>query len=196
MSDFVTTSILAATPDTTPVAEAKPAKTKKPTAKESLAKQKTADAAKKAAKKSAATKPAAKKEAPAKPEAKPVKVEGTSVHANEPTREPNWSDRRKAVVLAMRELGGTGITTALTAEAIADKAAKLGAPELATKNEKGVFYTKIMLDVYRTNELVHNGFVATCKVEGERALRYYLTPKGRTTKFPAAVKPAKEEATK
>lgn len=124
------------------------------------------------------------------PKSKPM-PDGRSVHADEPVREPKWSDRRKNIVLAMRKLGATGVTSAVGADAIADAAAKLGSKEL--KGDKGILLTKIVLDVYRTNELVHNGFALTVKQEGTRALHYYLTQKGRNTKFPEAAKSASKE---
>lgn len=55
---------------------------------------------------------------------------------------------------------------------------------------------KIILDVYRTSELLHNGFAESCRHEGERGLRYFLTKKGQTTTFPVkekVEKPAKED---
>lgn len=112
------------------------------------------------------------------PKSKPM-PNGKSVKALEPTREPNWTPRRVAVVKAMRAMGATGATGAVTAEDISVKAAK-AAPELADR----VDLVKIILDVYRTSELLHNGFAKSVKHEGERGLRYYLTAKGMKTEFP------------
>lgn len=102
---------------------------------------------------------------------------GKSVNASEAQREPVWSDRRVAVVKAMRKLGAVSDSTARTAEEIC-KSAGMAADD--------VFRVKVILDVYRTNELLHNGFAASCRHEGERALRYFLTKKGQKTTFPTA----------
>lgn len=98
-----------------------------------------------------------------------------SVHADEPKREVVWSERRVAVVKAMRKLGAVSATTAVTASAIAKAA---GIPE------DEVFRVKVVLDVYRVTELVHNGFAKSVRPEGSRELAYYLTPKGKATDFP------------
>lgn len=125
------------------------------------------------------------------PKSKPMSNDGRSVHADLPTREPKWNDRRRNVVLAMRNLGATTGKDAATAEMIAKAAGSLkGSPEL--KGEDGPRLVKIILDVYRTAELIHNGFAASTRHEGDRALRYYLTAKGKTTKFPEK-KPAKAD---
>lgn len=120
------------------------------------------------------------------PKSKPM-PDGQSVHASLPTREPNWNARRQAIIKAMRELKATSPMAARTAEEIAAKASKKGAPELADR----VDLVKVCLDVYRTAELIHNGFAASTKHEGERGLRYYLTKKGQTTAFPQKVKAEK-----
>ena len=116
-------------------------------------------------------------------------LNGQSVHAKEPKREPVWNDRRTAIVKAMRTLGAVGKTTARTAGEIAAKA-----------KIKDVPTVKIVLDVYRTNELLHNGFADSVKHDGERELRYYLTAKGQKTQFPqkqkADDKPAKAKKAK
>jgi hypothetical protein len=139
--------------------------------------------------KSAARAKAAVEKASTAPKSKPM-PDGKSVHADLPTREPKWSDRRKAVVLAMRKLGATGVTTAVPASKIAEVAAKHGAPEVADR----VDLVKIILDVYRTAELLHNGFAASTRPEGSRELCYYLTKKGQTTKFPEVKPEAKPKA--
>lgn len=118
------------------------------------------------------------------PKSKPM-PDGKSVHATEPTREPNWTPRRVAVVKAMRALGAVSATEARPAEEITAKASK-SAPELVGR----VDLVKIILDVYRTSELLHNGFAKSCKHEGERGLRYYLTAKGVKTEFPQPKKKA------
>lgn len=123
------------------------------------------------------------------PKSKPM-PNGQSVHAGKPQREPNWNARRVAIVKAMRELKATSPTAGRTAAEIAAKAAKKGAPELADR----VDLVKVVLDVYRTAELVHNGFAASVRLEGERELRYYLTKKGQTTTFPAKAKAEKAAA--
>ena len=126
---------------------------------------------KKAKPKGAAKKPAKVKAAP-----KPAAPAFTSVHADLPKREPVWNERRVAVVTAMRELGAMSATTAVTASAIAQAA---GIPEAE------VFRVKVILDVYRVNELVHNGYAQTVRVQGSRELSYFLTKAGQTTTFPA-----------
>lgn len=140
-------------------------------------------------KSAARAKAAVEKAASTAPKSKPM-PDGKSVHADLPTREPKWSDRRKAVVLAMRKLGATGVTTAVPASKIAEVAAKHGAPEVADR----VDLVKIILDVYRTAELLHNGFAASTRPEGSRELCYYLTKKGQTTKFPEVKAEAKPKA--
>lgn len=140
-----------------------------------------------------------------KPAAKPVKAQtantapkrkpmpnGKSVNAGLDKREPKWSDRRVALVKAMRALGAVNFTTAVTAEDIAKKMGNVDGIKMIDR----VDLVKIILDVYRTAELLHNGFAESCRHEGERGLRYFLTKKGQTTTFPAkeaAEKPAKEE---
>jgi len=140
-----------------------------------------------------ATRPAkGESKAPASkaPKSKPM-PDGESVHANEPIREPKWSSRRVAIVKAMRNLRAVTESTAKSAAEIAVVAAKMGAAELGdmtdygNRGAKGVYLVKCVLDVYRTAELVHNGFVASTKHEGDRELRYYLTDKGRKTTFPS-----------
>jgi hypothetical protein len=121
------------------------------------------------------------------PKSKPM-PNGQSVHADQPVREPNWTPRRVAVVKAMRQLGATSEDKAVTADAIAAKAAKLGAPELKDR----VDFVKIILDVYRTSELLHNGFAKSTRVEGVRGLSYYLTGKGVKTTFPVPDKKEEE----
>lgn len=147
------------------------------------------------AKKAAAKKPATKKGKASKakantaPKSKPMSNDGKSVHADLPTREPLWNDRRKNIVVAMRNLGANDAKSAVTAAQIAKAAGSLkGSPEL--KGDNGVFLTKIILDVYRTAELLHNGFAQSTRHEGDRELRYYLLAKGKNTKFPA--KPSKK----
>ena len=117
---------------------------------------------------------------------------GKSVNANLDKREPKWSERRIALVKAMRALGALNYTTAVTAE---DIATKMGIVE-GIKMKDRIDLVKIILDVYRPSELLHNGFAESCRHEGERGLRYFLTKKGQTTTFPQkekAEKPAKED---
>lgn len=99
-----------------------------------------------------------------------------SVHADEPQREVRWSERRVAVVKAMRQLGAESAETARTAGEVAVAA---GIPETEA------FRVKVALDVYRTGELLHNGYAKSVRWQGERELRYYLTEKGLTTEFSA-----------
>lgn len=122
------------------------------------------------------------------PKSKPMPG-GNSVHSVLPTREPNWANpRRVRCVEAMRKLGATSVTKAALAE---DIARAMGTVAEVKMTER-VDLVKIHLDVYRTTELIHNGFAASCKHEGERVLRYYLTSKGVKTKFPVPAKPAKD----
>lgn len=120
---------------------------------------------------------------------KATKVNASANGEKPAVREPHWSDRRKAVVLAMRKLNATSANNGATISEIAAAAAKLGAKELADDSEycgrkhKGEFLTFVCLDAYKTAELVYNGFAASNKVDGERGLRYYLTAKGKTTKM-------------
>lgn len=120
------------------------------------------------------------------PKSKPM-PNGKSVHHTEPKREPKWNARRIAVVKAMRTLGAVDANNARTAGDIAKKA---GSPDGVKLSER-VDLVKIILDVYRTSELIHNGFAASTREEGERELRYYLTAKGRSTSFPVKEKAAK-----
>lgn len=122
-----------------------------------------------------ATKKVVKPKVAKKPEVEKSEV-FKSVHADEPKREVVWSERRTAIVKAMRKLGAVSVATAATAGAIA-KQAGMGEDE--------VVKVKIVLDVYRTNELIHNGYARSVRAEGTRELHYYLTTKGRETKFPA-----------
>ena len=123
----------------------------------------------------------------AKPKAAKPKVVADeakrSVHADEPTREVVWSERRVAVVKAMRKLKAITEASAVTAAAIA-KAAGI--------DEDEVFRVKVILDVYRVNELLHNGYAKSVRPEGSRELHYYLTKTGQATKFPAKQPTAKE----
>jgi len=123
---------------------------------------------------------------------KAVPAEGASVHAELPKREPHWSPRRIAVVKAMRALNATNSAQAVTAAEIAKKAGTVDGIKLSDR----VDFVKIILDVYRTAELLHNGFAKSCRHEGERELRYYLTKKGQTTQMVNPEKPVKEKATK
>lgn len=180
--------------ETEPKAEATTLKAKKPAPKPKAKKEATpAPKAKAPAAKSG--KPVPKGKAPTPkakantaPKSKPM-PDGKSVHADEPKREPVWNPRRTAVVKAMRQLGCVDNQTGQTATVIAAKAAKMGAPELA--GEDGPRLVKIILDVYRTNELIHNGFASSYRDSGERELRYFLTAKGRKTEFPQKETPVK-----
>jgi hypothetical protein len=119
----------------------------------------------------------------------------TLAHAAEPTREPNWNPRRIAIVKAMRTLKAINPQSARTAGEIAKRAGKVDGVDLTGR----VDLVKIILDVYRTSELLHNGFASSVRMEGERELRYFLTAKGMKTAFPQkekAEKPAKKAAKK
>jgi hypothetical protein len=133
----------------------------------------------------------------------PIKVErkaarspmpgGKSVHADEPKKEVNWTPRRVAIVRAMRKLSADSEENARTAGEISLVARKdKSAPELADESDygahgpKGVYLVKVALDVYRTTELLHNGYAASTRHAGERELRYYLTESGLATDFPGA----------
>jgi hypothetical protein len=121
---------------------------------------------------------------------------GRSVKADEPTREPVWNDRRTNIVKAMRALGAVDKKTAVTAGKIGEKANTFPKADPADWVDlvERVDLAKIVLDVYRTSELVHNGFVASVREDGERELRYYLTTKGQKTAFPQPVKKDKPVA--
>jgi len=125
-----------------------------------------------------APKKAAKK-AKTAPKSKPM-PNGKSVHAAEPKREPVWNPRRVAFVKALRTLGATTEQSARTAAEVGAKMGTVGGVKMSTRLD----LVKIIGDVYRTAELVHNGFVKTVRLEGERELRYYLTAKGTSTTFP------------
>jgi hypothetical protein len=120
-----------------------------------------------------ATKKTTTKKAPKKantaPKSRPM-PNGESVHAGEAKREVRWSDRRIAVVKAMRKLGAVSQESARTAGEIAKKAGI---------KEDDVAKVKIILDVYRVTELLHNDYAKSYKEEGVRELRYFLTKKGR-----------------
>lgn len=116
------------------------------------------------------------------PKSKPM-PNGESVHAHLPTREPVWNARRVAVVKALRKLRATSEPSARTAAEIAS------ASGLKDDTKPAIWRVRIVLDVYRATELVHNGFVRTVR-EG-RELKYYLTKAGQTTMFPA--KPTKAD---
>lgn len=132
-----------------------------------------------------------------------VRAEGErSVNSNEPQREPVWNDRRKAIVMSLRKLGAVSATSAVTASKIAETACKMkefpGAKILGDKTDtshgpKGLWFTKWHLSPSLTNELYHNGFVESTRIEGERELVYFLTSKGKTTKFPAKEKKSKKD---
>lgn len=132
------------------------------------------------------TAPKSKKNASKAPKSKPM-PDGRSVHADEPTREPNWTPRRIAVVKAMRTLGAADPSSARTAPEIAKKAGTADGIKLGDR----VDLVKIILDIYRTSELLHNGFAASIRHEGERELRYYLTARGKKTTFPVKEKAEK-----
>jgi hypothetical protein len=128
------------------------------------------------------------KKANTAPKSKPM-PNGRSVHADEPKREPLWNDRRVAIVKAMRKLNATNRGNARTAGEI-QKVAQKAAKELA--GDDGLARVKIILDVYRTTELLHNGFAQSVREEGERELRYFLTKRGTSTTFPQKSKKSDE----
>ncbi len=122
----------------------------------------------------------------------PIKAEGASVHADIPKREPHWSPRRIAVIKAMRALNATNSAQAVTASEIAKKAGTVEGIKLSDR----VDFVKIILDIYRTSELLHNGYAKSIRNAGERELRYYLTKKGQTTAMVNPVKEVKEKPAK
>jgi len=122
-----------------------------------------------------AAKKASKKKSTA-PKSKPM-PDGKSVHATEPKREPKWNPRRIALVKAMRTLGAVDAESARSPEDIAKKMSTVDGIKMAER----VDLVKVILDVYRTSELIHNGFAKSCKVEGVRGNCYYLTAKGQST---------------
>lgn len=132
-----------------------------------------------------------------------MRAEGQrSVNENEPQREPVWNDRRKAIIMALRKLGAVNASSGVVASKIADTASKMKefpkAKVLGDKTEtshgpKGIWFTKWHLSPSLVNELHHNGFVQSTRVEGEREMVYFLTAKGKTTKFPAKEKKSKKD---
>jgi hypothetical protein len=158
----------------------------------------------KSAKKVAAKKVAPKakpesKKAPAKPakkaapkEEKPVngkskktpaeKVEKTAERPDRSAADAPVTDRRIAVVKALRKMNATKATVAVS---IGDLAAKLG-------------YTHhdVYCLVFHQYPLVVEGFVALATTEEKRGLQAYLTAKGLKTDFsvyPFVKKPAAKE---
>lgn len=105
------------------------------------------------------------------PKSKPMSNDGKSVHADLPQQEVKFDgvggERRVAILKAMKALGATGVTTAIPPDKIAAKA-----------KIDDVKVVKIHLDVYRTGELLHNGYAKSTKSEEVRGNLYYLTAKG------------------
>lgn len=97
-----------------------------------------------------------------------------------------WSDRRIAVVKAMRSLGAVSAAEAVPAGKIVEKA-KFDGLDIKT--------CKIHLDVYRGNELLAHGFAKSIKHEGSRELSYYLTAAGKNIDFAKETTKAKKEKT-
>jgi len=137
--------------------------------------------------------PKAKK--PAKAASKPAPKAATPRAPGE----VRWTPRRIAVVTALRQLGATSAGNAKTAGEIHARAVKAkGVPELADAapyhghGPKGVYLVKVCLDQYKPAELLATGYAASCKLEGERELRYYLTAKGlKVVMTPPPAKTAK-----
>lgn len=102
-----------------------------------------------------------------------------SVNADQPTRPIVWNPRRIAVVVAMRTLHATSPETAKTAGEIA---ARAGIPT------DEVFRVKVILDIYRLNELPHNGYTKSVRPQGSRELHYYLTELGQTCEMKPPVR--------
>ena len=137
---------------------------KRPTAAESLAKQNAADkAAKKAAPKAKATKKPAVK---AKTKAA-KKDDGRGIPARKPG-EFRWTDKRIAIIKAMRKINAIGATNGRPAAYIAERAKAEGISEQDIKHY-----------CYKDNDLVTAGYVKSTELEESRSLCYYLTPKGR-----------------
>lgn len=115
---------------------------------------------------------------------KPMSNDGRSVNADEPKLGVKWTEFRVACVKAMRALGATSEAHAVTAEAIGKKMGKVKDKDgnVVDFNER-IDKVKIYLDVYRTSELLHNDYAKSTRHEGERGLKYYLTPKGIKTDF-------------
>ena len=82
-----------------------------------------------------------------------------------------WSDRRVAIVKALRKLRAFGLDTARTAM------------EISTSSGVDTKLVKHHCDVYLGAELVKQGYVESIRNEGVRELSYYLTSKGRETDF-------------
>jgi len=75
------------------------------------------------------------------------------------------TQRRLAVIKAMRKIGAVSATTAATADLLAEKS--------------GLTRFDVYGQLYHANPLQKNGFVKQVQVEGVRGLSYHLTAKGQ-----------------
>jgi hypothetical protein len=112
-----------------------------------------------------------------KPKVEVVNGDFKSKHAELPQREVVWSDRRVAIITAMRELKAVSPETAVTAGVIAARA-----------GIENVKYVKVACDCYRQQELHHNAYVKGVRLAGQRELVYYLLPRGKTCTMTPPVK--------
>jgi hypothetical protein len=127
------------------------------------------------AKKTASKSKASPKKAPAKKKTyKDKGMTAKEMHAERASKPIVWSERRIAVVKAMKQLGAKNASTAVSAEDIL-KASKLKNVDVKT--------IKVHLDTYRGAELLAQGYAKSVRHEGQRALSYFLTAKGVKAKF-------------
>lgn len=134
-----------------------------------------ATATKKTTTKKTAAKKATKKAAAKKTTKKKKSASSKNVSAKErqdaaAKRPIKWSDSRIAVVKTLKQMKAFDPLKGRKASEIAAKSTLSG---LDAKK------VKIHCDVYRGNELVRHGIVASEKHEGSRELVYYLTAQGR-----------------
>lgn len=109
--------------------------------------------------KKAAVPPAGKKAAPAPAPRTAKERVGRKVNSDEPVEQ-----RRAKVLQALKKMGATSKTKAVSAEAL--------------MGETGFTRFDVYGLLYHNNKLQRDGYVAQEKAEGTRALSYYLTQKG------------------
>src|SRR5262245_23136483 len=90
-----------------------------------------------------------------------------------PTPELVWSEKRIAILKAMKALGAIGPGNGKTADEIAKKAG----PKFTKEHVKHV--------CYKDEPLAKLGYVSPEKAEGESILRYTLTTKGKNVDLKA-----------
>lgn len=85
--------------------------------------------------------------------------------------EVRWNESRTALLKALQKLKAFSASAARSAE------------DLAKVSKLDVQKVKLHCDQYRGTELVAKGIVICNRVEGQRALSYHLTAKGKKTKL-------------